>query len=136
MVTGDEPMKKATTLAGLAWSLMAAIGSGSGGYYVSMIGLNACFVVDSITFLISGFLMYLVGGSWDVSSDKHDHLSFWGHIEDMAIGGFKYIKKSNFWPLVLIKTTICLVYAGGDVLIVSFSEDGPDSSEAETLVTL
>eukprot|EP00553_Chaetoceros_curvisetus_P002222 CAMPEP_0204629754 /NCGR_PEP_ID=MMETSP0717-20131115/18851_1 /ASSEMBLY_ACC=CAM_ASM_000666 /TAXON_ID=230516 /ORGANISM="Chaetoceros curvisetus" /LENGTH=57 /DNA_ID=CAMNT_0051646783 /DNA_START=1 /DNA_END=170 /DNA_ORIENTATION=- len=34
MVTEDEPMKKATTLAGLAWSMMTAIGSGAGGYMV------------------------------------------------------------------------------------------------------
>ncbi len=136
----DEPMKKATTLAGLAWSMMTAIGSGAGGYFVSQIGVNACFILDSFSFIISGFLMYLVGGEWNVADDNDDDddeennnskLSVWQRAEDMAISGFKYIMKGSFRPLVLIKVSTSLVYGGGDILNVSFAEEDPTSTEKE-----
>ncbi len=143
----DEPMKKATTLAGLAWSMMTAIGSGAGGYMVSQIGVNACFILDSFSFIISGFLMYLVGGEWNVNvADDNDddddggehnaptrskHLSVWRRAEDMAISGFKYIMEGSFRPLVFIKVSASLVYGGGDILNVSFAEEDPTSTEKE-----
>ena len=43
MVRNDEALKKATTLSGLAWSAMAAIGSAAGGYIVSAFGIQNCF---------------------------------------------------------------------------------------------
>ena len=131
MVKEDEYMKKATTLAGLAWSVMAAIGAGLGGYMLGIIGVNACFIVDSISFIISGLLMYMVGGSWDVSDGELSKLTMWEQMEDMTVEGLKYIRSSTFWPLLFLKITTCLVYGGSDILNVSFAEEDSSSTEAE-----
>lgn len=135
MVGEGEYMKKATTLTGLSWSAMAAIGSGFGGYAVSKIGINACFVVDSFSFAVSGLLLYMIGGQWTTSSTALTvtltHLSAWKQIEDMTMNGLRYIKSSPFWPLIFIRTTTCLIYGGSDIINVSFAEEDPSLSEAE-----
>jgi MFS family permease len=43
MVTNERDLKLATTLAGLAWSLMTAVGSALGGVVVAYMGYQACF---------------------------------------------------------------------------------------------
>lgn len=43
LVPDHEEMKKATTLAGLAWSVVAAMASALGGFMVGTIGIRACF---------------------------------------------------------------------------------------------
>jgi MFS family permease len=53
----ESELQKATTLNGLTWSLMAAIGSSTGGLLVASFGVNGCFVVDSVTYLTSAYLL-------------------------------------------------------------------------------
>jgi predicted MFS family arabinose efflux permease len=43
MVKNEQALKKATTLSGLAWSVMAAVGSASGGFVVAAFGIRNCF---------------------------------------------------------------------------------------------
>jgi len=43
LVPSEEELKKATTMAGLAWSVMAAFGSATGGFLVTLLGLRACY---------------------------------------------------------------------------------------------
>jgi hypothetical protein len=43
MCPGNEEMKKATTLAGVAWSVIAAFGSAAGGFLVSLVGIHGCY---------------------------------------------------------------------------------------------
>ena len=132
MVTDDEYMKKATTLAGLAWSVMASVGSGAGGYMVGRYGVNACFVLDSASFLVSGLILCLIRGSWDVSQNgNEEYLTVRKKIEDMIVKGFKYIACSEFWPLICLKMSLCSVYGGFDILNVSFAEENPNTNEAE-----
>ena len=54
----QQALKKATIVAGMAWSTVAAVGSASGGFLVSQLGIRACFVVDCVTYGISALLMY------------------------------------------------------------------------------
>ena len=39
-------------LTGLAWSAMAAFGSGFGAIMVAKIGIDACFIVDDLSFAL------------------------------------------------------------------------------------
>ena len=59
IVTDEEALKKATTLSNLAWSLTTAIGASLGGVVVSYFGCRVCFVLDSLTYLISAYIMYI-----------------------------------------------------------------------------
>jgi Na+/melibiose symporter-like transporter len=43
LVTREDYLKKATTLASMSWSLMAAVGSSLGGVAVTSLGVQACF---------------------------------------------------------------------------------------------
>lgn len=61
LVPKDDELKKATTLSTLSWSSMQSIGTLTGGIIVSKLGMKACFLMDSITYLLSAILMYLVG---------------------------------------------------------------------------
>lgn len=134
IVEDGEYIKKATTLMGLAWSAMAAIGSGLGGVMVAIIGINACFILDSFTYVISWVLLWMIGGEWDVSenNDKHMGKGIWERVEDMTVEGLRYIMNCTFWPLILIRTTTSLVYGGSDIINVSFAEEGHSLNEAET----
>lgn len=132
MVTEDEYMKKATTLTGLGWSAMTAIGSGMGGLLVARVGVKACFMLDSISFLFSALLLYCIGGNWDISNENNlQNLTIFGKIEDMAVNGMKYVMNSTFWPIIFIKFTTCLTFGGFDTLNVSFAEENPGSTETE-----
>lgn len=63
LTSSDKELEKATTLSGLTWSLMAALGSTTGGIFVALFGIRGCFLIDSITYLISAsFLMFGVKG--------------------------------------------------------------------------
>jgi hypothetical protein len=132
MVKDDEDMKKATTLAELTWSAMTAIGSGLGGVLVAHIGIQACFLLDSVSFFASALLLYSMGGTWYIPDGNEKlHVTVCGQIEDMAINGMKYVINNPFWPIVLIKFSLCLVYGGSDPLNVAFVENYPNTSGAE-----
>jgi MFS family permease len=69
----SEELKKATTLTGLTWSLMAAIGSAVGGVLVALFGIEGCFIIDSLTYLLAAiFLKFGVQGNFDVTSEQHN----------------------------------------------------------------
>jgi len=105
MVKEDENMRMATTLTGMAWSVMTQVGSGLGGLIVAEYGISSCFILDSATFIISAICMYMVEGEWDVSEEGQEEQTSWERIEDMCVKGLKYIFNSKFWPLVFLKMT-------------------------------
>jgi predicted MFS family arabinose efflux permease len=133
MVQEGDEMKIAITLMGVAWSACLAVGAALGGYMVAKIGINGCFVIDSVTFLFSWYLLQLVGGEWnsDASSKNKRPLSVWAQIKDMTVTGFRYIKSTTFWPLILIKPTTAIYQGGVYVLNVSFSEEDPSLSKED-----
>ncbi|CAB9505976.1 Pfam:DUF894 [Seminavis robusta] len=133
MPQSDNYLKKATTIQGLSWSLFAAVGSALGGVVLTYLGFRACFFLDSCTYLLSAFLMYLVGGTWNVASDAEKHLTVLGQIKGMAVDGFNYLRTSFFGALVLLKASNCVSVGASDVLNVSFSEpNGMDDPYTST----
>jgi len=64
----EDNLKKANVLYGLSWSLMAAIGASLGGIFVAAFGMDGCFVIDSMTYLISAvILQFGVQGKYNAS---------------------------------------------------------------------
>jgi hypothetical protein len=106
MVKEEENLRMATTLTGMAWSVMTQVGSGLGGLIVAEYGITSCFILDSATFIISAMFMFMVEGEWDASaaSDAKEQ-TMWERIEDMSVNGLKYIFNSKFWPIVFLKMT-------------------------------
>lgn len=143
MVDDDEYLKKATTLMGLAWSLMAALGSALGGAVLPIIGLRSCFFVDSISFQLSALILWSIGGDWlvavspnenedrqvipssqSIADEKFPVKSLITHMNQMTKDGVEYLSTSSFGALVFIKCTGGLIYGACDVLNVSFAEEG------------
>lgn len=129
MMIDERSINKATTLAGLAWAMMTAIGSGLGGYYVAVLGVNSCFLIDTLSFLTSSLLLYQIGGDWNTAPGKSMYVSLCSRVENMTVSGMRYILGSSFWPLVFLKASTAFVYGGSDVLNVSFAEENPMDSQ-------
>ena len=132
LVRDDEELKLATNLTGLAKSLMAALGATLGGLIVCYFGARACFVLDSLTYLTSAYIMYHVKGDWHVV-DKGDieYSSACDQVVGMTIAGYKYVG-DNFWgSLVLMKASVALIYGAANVLNVTFAERGEGDSSVK-----
>lgn len=125
LISDEDELKLATTLTGLAWSLMASLGASLGGLIVSYYGARVCFLLDSLTYLTSAYLMYQVKGDWHVvDKGAKEYSSVWNQMVGMTIEGYKYVG-DNFWgSLVLMKASVALIYGAADVLNVSFAERG------------
>jgi predicted MFS family arabinose efflux permease len=130
LVTDSDSLNKATTLTGLAWAVMTAIGSGMGGYISALFGFQVCFILDTLSYLMSCFLLYQIDGYWNASNETNQNTSLCAKIEDMTTSGIIYLRNSSFWPLVLLKASTSFVYGGSDVLNVSFAEENQADSEA------
>jgi MFS family permease len=125
LVSGEEDMKRATTISGLAWSSVAAFGAALSGLVVGLFGVKTCFAIDCVTYVISAWLMWMVDGNWGtVTTEEDAHESLLDYIRGMLTEGTHYIWTSHFGGLVLIKATASLVYGGFDVLNVAFAERG------------
>jgi len=73
MLVSREYLPKATTLNGIIWSTMAAVGAATGGLIVYRFGIAACFWLDSSSYLASALLLAVgVTGKSFVSS-FHEH---------------------------------------------------------------
>jgi len=131
MVPNHDFLKKATTLVELVWSAMYAFGSASGGLAVVAFGLPACFVIDSVSYVISSIFMSRIGGNWNGSvaimaenSSITGISSLVSYIRSKTFDGMQYLKESKLIPFVLIKGTGACLYGAADVLNVAFAEEG------------
>ncbi|KAI2492584.1 Transmembrane secretion effector [Fragilaria crotonensis] len=132
LISDEEELKLATTLTGLAKFLMGAMGATLGGLIVSYFGARACFVLDSLTYLTSAYIMYQVKGDWHVVDEgATKYSSIWNQMVGMTIEGYKYVGR-NFWgTLVLMKASVAVISGAADVLNVSFAERGGGDSSVK-----
>ncbi|GKY95528.1 hypothetical protein MPSEU_000514400 [Mayamaea pseudoterrestris] len=141
LVSNENDLKMAVTINGLTWSLVAAIGSSLGGVLVSSLGLQACFFIDSFTYMISALLMYRIPGAFTFAEDNGASIrltpaALWRQVKDMLIIGVHYVCTSFFGALVLVKASAAVVYGGCDILNVSFSERGDPEGMSSRLGVL
>uniref|UniRef100_A0A7R9W1B8 Major facilitator superfamily (MFS) profile domain-containing protein n=1 Tax=Pseudictyota dubia TaxID=2749911 RepID=A0A7R9W1B8_9STRA len=124
LVPDEEFLKKGMTLSILAWSAMAAVGSSLGGFAVSLLGIQACFAIDSVSFIFSALLLWRIGGTWTVADTKErrDHEPLWSEFVRMTVDGVQYISRSSFAPYVFLKLSAALVFGASDVLNAAFSQ--------------
>lgn len=115
----EEKIKKATILSGMAWSGVSAFGSAVGGFLVSVVGMNACFMLDSLTYVLSAGFMLAVGpGQWNVSKqttngqeqpNHYTNVSLLNKVIVMMWDGMKYLVSSAWGPLVFFKFSAMLM---------------------------
>ena len=130
LVREEEALKKANIINGLAWSSMTAIGSCIGGFAAERFGIPVCFVIDSITYLVSASLVWLISGDYSVSkttTEKEVESSSFlllKHFATMTRDGIFYLASNSWGAFALYKFCSALVFGAADVLNVSFAERG------------
>lgn len=72
LVNDPESLKRAATLNGMMWSGMLVIGGVVSGYASALIGVEACYVLDSVTYFISAMIMSRVDGEY-IANDFGDN---------------------------------------------------------------
>lgn len=125
LVKNEDFLKKAMTLSNLAWSLMAAVGASLGGFAVSVLGFEACFVIDSVSFLSGAVIMWQIGGTWTVVDAKEgkQRTSLWKNFTEMTVEGVKYLLASPFGIYIFLKPSASIIFGSTDVLIAAFSQE-------------
>jgi MFS family permease len=143
LVPNAKDLQLAVTMNGWAWSTMAIFGGALAGAATAIIGLQACYVIDCFTFLLSAGIVYAgvkgnyrvngpmalgtdanhaVAGSVDVldctskSVDSPKAISF-----DAAQQVATYLMTCGFGWLVLMKASAGLVWGPEDVIGVQFA---------------
>jgi MFS family permease len=154
----DTMLEKATMLTSMAWSIVAAVASAAGGVLVSILGLQGCFIVDSITYLISAwFLTCIPNGKYWTSSTTtttqpqqqpastqdtttqpqkttHNHNnSLWTAVYMMQ-DGWRYLWTNPWGPLVGLKFSV--TWLTMDVLMVDFATRGGNGIQSTSSLYL
>ena len=139
LVEDEESLKKANIINGLAWSSMTAVGSFIGGFVAERLGISVCFIVDSITYLMSAYLIWLIRGEYKVS-EKSESISSEETSSNLSVQSASFMSLSQFLKMtqeglshihgndwgafVLLKMSSALIFGAADVLNVTFSERG------------
>lgn len=126
LVTDPVYLHKATTLSGLAWSTMAAIGSSLGGVLVATLGISTCYCLDSLSYVTSAWLLWQIQGIYSEAALENNSTitasSSWSCVVGMSLEGFRHLRKSPHGAIVLIKWSGAIMYGAGDMINVALSE--------------
>src|SRR5262245_58521702 len=69
-----DDLATANVLVGSAWGVMLAVGAALGGVFTAIAGRNAAFVMDSVSFLVSGVLLASVGRPFSEAREHEEHI--------------------------------------------------------------
>ena len=140
LVSDPEDLKRAATINGFVWSGMLAVGGVIAGWASARIGVEVCFFIDSVTYLMSACVISNVSGSYKVEPSTSKVKGPDVHVPEskmslrtlirMSTDTFTYLWQCGFGLLVLLKASGCLIWGSSDVLNVSFAQ--VDGDEAET----
>jgi predicted MFS family arabinose efflux permease len=70
-VVDPEDLAAANSLVGSAWGTMLAVGAAAGGVVVTLFGRDAAFVGNSVSFLLSAWLLWRVRRAFSERRDEH-----------------------------------------------------------------
>jgi predicted MFS family arabinose efflux permease len=133
LVLDESNLEKATILVSSSETLMQAVGSSIGGILTSTVGIQSCFMFDSLSYLVSAFFIWKISGDYDPTiqgagavNEESDSLT--NLFLSMTKEGVAYLGSQSWGAFVLLKFSAALIYGSADVLNVSFSEQGEESS--------
>ncbi|HZQ69684.1 MAG TPA: MFS transporter [Terriglobales bacterium] len=92
-ITSREDVIVANTLSSTTWSVNLVLGAALGGFVAALLGRDAVFVINGLSFLASA---YFIGGMH--FSEPHADASRWLRLRDLVdytqmIEGFRYVRK-------------------------------------------
>lgn len=146
LVTQEEDLQRAMTVNGLAWSTMLLFGALVAGHAAATVGVQACFVIDTATYILSAVVMSNVRGSFCVSDDSKSisetkkplllttRIASFSSFSRKIVELTKYLFSCGFGPLVFLKSSGALTWGASDVLNVSISHiDGDEVASSKRL---
>lgn len=122
LVPNKHDLQYAVTMNSWAWSCMAIVGGIIAGGATAVIGLQACYILDSITYFISAAVVYYgIKGNycvWITDSDAStvNGTSFVGRSCNAAKQLAVYLTTCGFGLLVLMKPSASFVWGPEDVI--------------------
>jgi len=137
IVENPKERKKAFIQVNAVHALASTCGSAMGGLFVTTLGLLACLLIDSGTFLASALVTSLIGGTWkavpsedvvrsgEERSGRTNNSGFKFIIVyfcSMFLEGFKYLRGKFFGALIFLKFSFALMYGPLNTLLVVYSE--------------
>lgn len=146
IISGKEDLKRAATLNGTIWSGMLVIGGVLAGGVSARFGVQVCYYIDMITYMISAVIMSNISGDFQGDKDKNASppvsktkdkerntritMTPLYTLCQMQKELIQYLWCCGFGALVFLKASGCLIWGSADVLNVSFSY--VDNDEAES----
>ena len=148
LVSDERYLKKALTLTGLTWSIMASIGASTGGLVTKYFGVESCFLINTVTYVLSAGFIWRIEGDYvaveQAGSEEHELGSTNQSLEDesrsrlildertqilsldevlqMIIDGFSYLRSKQWGAFIFLKSCAALIYGSAEILNVAFSE--------------
>ncbi|KAL3782140.1 hypothetical protein ACHAWO_007500 [Cyclotella atomus] len=154
LISSEGYLKKALTLTGLTWSVMACVGASTGGLVTEYFGINI------VTYLLSAFFVWRIRGRYiavktsDESTaamapteettdaakcsadDDTTHLISMSEALKMTFDGFTYLKLKPWGAFVFLKGCAGLIYGAAEILNVAFSERNRGTNDTGTVINL
>jgi MFS family permease len=133
LVLEESNLEKAMILVSSSETLMQAVGSSIGGILTGTVGIQSCFMFDSLSYLVSAFFIWKISGDYDPTIQRADVIneesdSLTDLFLSMTKEGVACLSSQSWGAFVLLKFSAALIYGSADVLNVSFSEQEGDSS--------
>ncbi len=114
-LVSEEDLPKASVLFGSLWGAMLAIGAAVGGIVATTMGRDSSFMIDSLTFLVSAFLLYRIRRSFSVPRDsQHEVPSFLESLKETISYSFAHPR-----VLAFLSSKSGFGIAGGVVAMLS-----------------
>ena len=108
-----EHLVTANTIMAATWSILLALGAAAGGFAVEWFGLEAVFILDSVSYLVSAWFIYrtVIPQFTYVKSEE----SLWRSAHREVMDGLRHIKR---YPAIRRMATTKAVWAmGGGALV-------------------
>jgi len=144
ILTETDSLEKAMILVSSTHELMQAVGSSIGGLLTGFVGIQYCFMIDSLSYLVSALFIWKISGEYnpkdsnqateeesDSSTEGEENWFSLSNFTKMTKEGISYLISQPWGAFVLLKFYAALIYGVADVLNVSFSEQGENSSEID-----
>lgn len=141
LIPNARDLQLAVTVNGWAWSGMALTGGLLAGSATAVIGLQACYILDMVTYLVSAAaVFFFIHGDFNVKIESDSVVPPGTNLVQQSYNTVKqvgtYLATCGFGLLVLLKASAGLVWGAEDVIGVEFSTvrdaNGQEDQEASS----
>jgi len=121
-LVSKKDLVTANTLGGITWSVMLAVGAGLGGLATALLGVTASFIIDSLTFVVSAWLVTRLVLPQAVTQNSHSAGPDVGW--QAFVAGLRYLQQHPAVLVVaLLKGSVALASGGMTVTEVTFANE-------------